>query len=237
MAAKSDDRTRVVAHNRKARFNYEIGETFEAGIALTGTEVKALRQGKATIARILCGRSRQRDLAGQRQYPGISARRPLQSCAQARPQAPASPSPDQQADGRGRARRHDARAAQALFQRQGPRQARACAGARARSSTTSAKPRKSAAGSASAAGCCGPRAEARSGSPDIPANTRAFARSFDGLLHAHEHVNAARAKGARALHPHRCRPRSWSHRPRLLRASSRQTRIHSQRERPPCSER
>ena len=50
MAAKSDDRTRVVAHNRKARFNYEIGETFEAGIALTGTEVKALRGGKATIA-------------------------------------------------------------------------------------------------------------------------------------------------------------------------------------------
>src|SRR5882757_8057907 len=50
MAAKSDDRTRVVAHNRKARFNYEIGETVEAGIALTGTEVKSLRSGKATIA-------------------------------------------------------------------------------------------------------------------------------------------------------------------------------------------
>jgi SsrA-binding protein len=50
MAAKSESKTRIVAHNRKARFNYEIGETFEAGIALTGTEVKALRQGKATIA-------------------------------------------------------------------------------------------------------------------------------------------------------------------------------------------
>src|SRR3954469_18009705 len=50
MAAKSDGNARVVAHNRKARFNYEIGETFEAGIALTGTEVKSLRQGKATIA-------------------------------------------------------------------------------------------------------------------------------------------------------------------------------------------
>jgi len=36
MAAKSDGNARVVAHNRKARFNYEIGETFEAGIALTG---------------------------------------------------------------------------------------------------------------------------------------------------------------------------------------------------------
>ena len=50
MAAKSERPRRVVADNRKARFNYEIGETFEAGIALTGTEVKALRQGRATIA-------------------------------------------------------------------------------------------------------------------------------------------------------------------------------------------
>ena len=50
MAAKSQRPLRVIADNRKARFNYEIGETFEAGIALTGTEVKSLRQGKATIA-------------------------------------------------------------------------------------------------------------------------------------------------------------------------------------------
>src|SRR6516164_9595733 len=49
MPAKLDGNARVVAQNRKARFNYEIGETFEAGIALTGTEVKSLRQGKATI--------------------------------------------------------------------------------------------------------------------------------------------------------------------------------------------
>jgi SsrA-binding protein len=50
MAAKPDRKLKVVADNRRARFNYEIGETFEAGIALTGTEVKALRGGKATIA-------------------------------------------------------------------------------------------------------------------------------------------------------------------------------------------
>jgi SsrA-binding protein len=50
MAAKPDRKFRVVADNRKARFNYEIGETFEAGISLTGTEVKSLRVGKATIA-------------------------------------------------------------------------------------------------------------------------------------------------------------------------------------------
>jgi SsrA-binding protein len=50
MAAKTDSKVRVIAHNRKARFNYQIGETFEAGLALTGTEVKSLRGGKATIA-------------------------------------------------------------------------------------------------------------------------------------------------------------------------------------------
>ena len=41
---------RIVADNRKARFNYFIDETFEAGVSLTGTEVKSLRLGKATIA-------------------------------------------------------------------------------------------------------------------------------------------------------------------------------------------
>jgi SsrA-binding protein len=50
MAEKKQRAFRVVADNRRARFNYEIGEVFEAGIALTGTEVKSLREGKATIA-------------------------------------------------------------------------------------------------------------------------------------------------------------------------------------------
>jgi SsrA-binding protein len=50
MATKPEKKHKVVADNRRARFNYEIGEVFEAGIALTGTEVKSLRAGKATIA-------------------------------------------------------------------------------------------------------------------------------------------------------------------------------------------
>lgn len=41
---------KVVAENRKARFNYEIIDTYEAGLVLTGTEVKSLREGKANIA-------------------------------------------------------------------------------------------------------------------------------------------------------------------------------------------
>jgi SsrA-binding protein len=50
MAEKQPRTFKIIAENRKARFNYEIGEVVEAGIALTGTEVKSLRQGKATIA-------------------------------------------------------------------------------------------------------------------------------------------------------------------------------------------
>jgi SsrA-binding protein len=50
MAKKEAPERKVVAVNRKARFNYEIGEALEAGIALTGTEVKSLRQSRANIA-------------------------------------------------------------------------------------------------------------------------------------------------------------------------------------------
>jgi SsrA-binding protein len=47
--AKTDPNRKVIADNRKARFDFEIGETFEAGIQLLGTEVKSLRANKATI--------------------------------------------------------------------------------------------------------------------------------------------------------------------------------------------
>jgi SsrA-binding protein len=50
MAKKKETGGRkIVAENRKARFNYQIGEAMEAGIALTGTEVKSLRQSRANI--------------------------------------------------------------------------------------------------------------------------------------------------------------------------------------------
>ena len=48
---------KLVAENRRARFNYEIAETFEAGLALQGTEVKSLRQGKANIGDAYAGPS------------------------------------------------------------------------------------------------------------------------------------------------------------------------------------
>lgn len=44
------DKKKTVAENRRARFEYHIDETFEAGIVLTGTEVKSLRFGEGSIA-------------------------------------------------------------------------------------------------------------------------------------------------------------------------------------------
>ena len=44
------DKVKTVAENRRARYDYFIEDKFEAGLMLTGTEVKALRAGEATIA-------------------------------------------------------------------------------------------------------------------------------------------------------------------------------------------
>lgn len=44
------DKKKIVAENRRARFDYAIETTYEAGIALTGTEVKSLRFGEGSIA-------------------------------------------------------------------------------------------------------------------------------------------------------------------------------------------
>ena len=44
------DKQKIVAENRRARFEYSIEDKYEAGLALTGTEVKSLRQGEGTIA-------------------------------------------------------------------------------------------------------------------------------------------------------------------------------------------
>jgi SsrA-binding protein len=49
-ASRKVDGVKVVADNRRARFDYEILDTFEAGLALVGPEVKSLREGRASIA-------------------------------------------------------------------------------------------------------------------------------------------------------------------------------------------
>ena len=50
MSDDKADTRKIAAENRKARFNYEIINTLEAGIVLTGTEIKSLRGGRANIA-------------------------------------------------------------------------------------------------------------------------------------------------------------------------------------------
>ena len=48
-SGKSQSARQILASNRKARHNYSILETFEAGVVLLGTEVKSLREGKASL--------------------------------------------------------------------------------------------------------------------------------------------------------------------------------------------
>jgi SsrA-binding protein len=48
-ARKNEPDRKIVADNRKARFNYEIVDTLEAGLVLAGSEVKSLRESKANI--------------------------------------------------------------------------------------------------------------------------------------------------------------------------------------------
>ena len=50
MSHKTKSGLKIISNNRKARFNYFFSEFFEAGIALLGSEVKSLREGKANIS-------------------------------------------------------------------------------------------------------------------------------------------------------------------------------------------
>jgi SsrA-binding protein len=50
MSQAAPDSQTLIAENRRARFDYFLEQSYEAGLALTGTEVKALREGRANIA-------------------------------------------------------------------------------------------------------------------------------------------------------------------------------------------
>src|SRR6201997_143182 len=50
MASTSRQQSTVIARNRRARHDYQIEDTVEAGLVLTGTEVKSLRAGRASLA-------------------------------------------------------------------------------------------------------------------------------------------------------------------------------------------
>ena len=59
MAKKEKEDVKLICQNKKARHEYELGDRYEAGLVLTGTEVKSLRMGKANLtdayARIIGG--------------------------------------------------------------------------------------------------------------------------------------------------------------------------------------
>ena len=54
MAKRTPAGQTTIADNRRARFEYSVGDVITAGVVLQGTEVKALREGKATIAESYC---------------------------------------------------------------------------------------------------------------------------------------------------------------------------------------
>jgi SsrA-binding protein len=54
MAKRPDTGEELIADNRKAGFDYHVLETFEAGLALSGTEVKAIREGRVNLREGYC---------------------------------------------------------------------------------------------------------------------------------------------------------------------------------------
>ena len=62
---------KVVAQNRKARHDYHIEDTFEAGIVLTGTEVKSLRAGRASLVDGYADVDGRRGVAAGRAHPRV----------------------------------------------------------------------------------------------------------------------------------------------------------------------
>ena len=82
-----DDST--VALNRKARHEFTIDDTFEAGLVLTGTEIKSIRAGKANIAECLRAHRAGRGVARRRPHRAVRAGQSGQPRPEADPQAAA----------------------------------------------------------------------------------------------------------------------------------------------------
>ena len=60
-----------IATNRKAYHDYFLEDSYEAGIALTGTEIKSVRAGSCQPARWLCPAPKRRSLVAQRPYLSV----------------------------------------------------------------------------------------------------------------------------------------------------------------------
>ncbi len=131
MAASKDDGHKRIAENRKARFEYAISDTWEAGIELTGTEVKSLRAGQANIAESYASAERGGIFLINAYIPEYQS---AGAFFQHNPRRPRRlllhKSEIHKLCHRRGAPGHDHGPARALLQRAGPRQAQAGAGAR-----------------------------------------------------------------------------------------------------------
>ena len=82
---------KLIAQNKKARHDYHIEDTYEAGLVLMGTEVKSLRMGRASLADGFVDIDEPRGVAARRPHPGVhpghldQPRRPAQAQAAAEP--------------------------------------------------------------------------------------------------------------------------------------------------------
>ena len=66
---------KTIARNKAARHEYFVDETFEAGLALTGTEVKSLRERACQITDAFCLIPRAGGMAARRAHPPVLKRR------------------------------------------------------------------------------------------------------------------------------------------------------------------
>ena len=108
---------KLVAQNRKARHDYHIGDTYEAGIVLSGTEVKSLREGRANLADAFATVDDGEVLAAVGAHPGVQPRHLDQPHRAAQPQAAAQSQGDHPDRARPGDVRHDPGAAGALLLR------------------------------------------------------------------------------------------------------------------------
>ena len=88
---KDSDGILVVARNRRAGFEFDLLEKVEAGIVLTGTEVKSLRTGKASLEEAYAGLDARRGLALRVRHPRVPPGQPDESQGQAAPEVAPAP--------------------------------------------------------------------------------------------------------------------------------------------------
>ena len=131
-----DDST--VALNRKARHEFTIDDTFEAGLVLTGTEIKSIRAGKANIANAYARIERGEAWLDRRRHRAVRAGESVQPRPQADAQAAAPPQADRRAAGTSEGQGPDDRAAAPVHH---PRQGQDRAGSRARQAAPRQAPR------------------------------------------------------------------------------------------------